>query len=67
MVKNIIEIKNIVYKLGEKINALPNLLPTFNIPIGDATSNIEVDNLGLYYYVISEKGIEYERIIHLKI
>jgi hypothetical protein len=61
MTKTVTEIQNIVNQLAEKINAPSYLLPTFSSPIGDATPNIEVDNLGLYNYVISERGNEYER------
>ena len=61
MTKTITEIQNLVNKLAEKVNAPSYLRPTFSAPIGDATPNIEVDNLGLYNYVISERGNEYER------
>ncbi|MFC0605218.1 Imm63 family immunity protein [Winogradskyella pulchriflava] len=61
MTKTITEIQTIVNQLAEKINAPSYLLPTFSSPIGDATPNIEVDNSGLYNYVISERGNEYER------
>ena len=61
MTKTVTEIQNIVNQLAEKINAPTYLLPTFSSSIGDATPNIEVDNLGLYNYVISERGNEYER------
>jgi hypothetical protein len=61
MTKTVTEIQNIVNQLAERINAPKYLLPTFSSPIGDATPNIEVDNLGLYNYVISERGEEYER------
>jgi hypothetical protein len=54
MTKTITEIQNIVKQLAEKLNVPTNLLPTFSSPIGDATPNIEVDNLGLYNYVINE-------------
>ena len=63
MTKTLTEIQNIVNELAEKINAPTYYLPTFSSPKGDATPNIEVDNLGLYNYVISERGNEYERKI----
>lgn len=63
MMKTLTEIQNIVNELAEKINAPNYLLPTFSSPIGDATPNIEIDSLGLYNYVISERGNEYERKI----
>ena len=61
MRKTLTDIENIVIKLAEKINAPTNLFPTFSSPIGDATHNIEIDDSGLYNYVISERGNEYER------
>ena len=61
MRKTLTEIENIVIKLSEKINAPANLFPTFSTPIGDATPNVEIDSSGLYNYVISERGNEYER------
>lgn len=63
MTKTVTEIENIVKQLAEKINAPSYYLPTFSTPKGDATPNIEVDNSGLYNYVISERGNEYERKI----
>ena len=63
MMKTLADIRNIVNELAKKINAPNYLLPTFSFSIGDATPNIEVDNLGLYHYVISERGNEYERKI----
>ncbi len=61
--KTLTEIQNIVNELAKKINASTYLLPTFSSPIGDATPNIEIDNSGLYNYVISERGNEYDRKI----
>ncbi|MCB0373226.1 MAG: immunity 63 family protein [Muricauda sp.] len=63
MVKTIGEIQNVTFDLAKKINAPNHLLPTFSTPRGGATPNIEVDPSGLYYYVISERGQEYERKI----
>ncbi len=59
--KSLTEIKNLVQDLASRINAPKNLLPTFSAPIGDATPNVEVGNSGLYHFVISERGTEYER------
>ncbi|WBL23854.1 Imm63 family immunity protein [Zunongwangia sp. HRR-M8] len=61
MTKTVTEIEKVVKQLAKKINSPRYLLPTFSSPIGDATPNIEVDNVGLYNYVISERGNEYER------
>ena len=55
------EIKHKADQLAAKINAPAHYLPTFSSPIGDATPNIEVDDFGLYHYVISERGNEYDR------
>jgi len=55
------DIKKKVNELALKINAPANLLPTYNHIIGDATPCIEVDNNGYMYYVISERGQEFER------
>ena len=63
MMKNLTEIQTLANELAKKINAPTYLLPTFSSPIGDATPNIEIDNAGLYNYVISERGNEYERKI----
>ncbi|MDC8004829.1 Imm63 family immunity protein [Aureisphaera galaxeae] len=63
MPKTLTEIQSIVNQLAEKINAPNYLLPTFSLPIGDATPNIELDSFGLYNYVISERGRERERKI----
>tara|TARA_R110002073_G_scaffold336489_1_gene533968 strand:- start:3704 stop:4105 length:402 start_codon:yes stop_codon:yes gene_type:complete len=54
-----IEVKSI----AEKIKASNHLLPTFKYSIGDGTPNIEIDDLGLFHYVISERGNEYDRKI----
>lgn len=61
--KTLTEIQNITEDLAASINAPTYLLPTFDTPIGDATPNIEVDHLGQYHFVISERGTEYERKI----
>ena len=61
--KTLTEMQNLAKDLASRINAPIHLLPTFSTPIGDATPNIEVDNSGLYHFVISERGTEYERKI----
>ncbi len=63
MTKTVTEIEKIVKQLAEKINTPSYYLPTFSLPKGDATPNIEIDSSGLYNYVISERGTEYERRI----
>jgi len=63
MTKTVDEIQELVNKLAEKINAPSHYLPTFSTPKGDATPNIEIDSSGLYNYVISERGSEFERRI----
>lgn len=59
--KTLTEIQNLAKELAGRIKAPLALLPTFSTPTGDATPNIEVDNSGLYYFVISERGTEYKR------
>jgi hypothetical protein len=54
------EIKKKVYELAMKIDVPSNLLPTYGQQIWDAHPYIEVDNLFMYY-IISERGEEYER------
>jgi len=55
------DIKEMVEELALKINAPKNLLPTYGHAIGDATPYIEIDSNGCLFYVISERGQEYER------
>ena len=55
------DIKKKVDELALKINAPKNLLPTYGHIIGDATPCIEIDRNGCMFYVISERGQEYER------
>ena len=55
------DIKKKVEELAEQINAPKFLLPTFDHVIGDATPCIKIDRDGYMYYVISERGHEYER------
>ncbi len=62
MTKNSLEdIKIAVDALAEKIDAPTNLLPTYGRMEFEAHPFIEIDNLGFMYYVISERGKEYER------
>lgn len=53
--------RNLVNNLARRINAPIHLLPTFGSPIGDTTPNIEIDNSGLYNYIISGRGNEHIR------
>jgi hypothetical protein len=55
------DIEKEVNKLALTISAPSHLLPTFGHAIGDATPCIEVDNNGYMFYVISERGREFER------
>ncbi|MBG6188465.1 Imm63 family immunity protein [Flavobacterium sp. CAN_S2] len=55
------DIKKKVDELTLKINAPTNLLPSYGQQTWDAHPYIEVDNLGFMFYIISERGQEYER------
>lgn len=55
------DIKKIADELALKIKAPTNLLPSYGQQTWDAHPYIEVDNLGFMYYIISERGQEYER------
>lgn len=55
------DIKKKVNELALIINAPAHLLPNYGEPDWNAHPCIEVDNLGLMYYIISEPGQEYER------
>ncbi|OAB29202.1 Immunity protein 63 [Flavobacterium fryxellicola] len=61
------DIKKIVVELALKIDAPPNLLPSYGQQTWDAHPYIEVDNLGFMFYIISERGQEYQRKITEKI
>ena len=64
---SLIDIKKKVEELALKISAPKNLLPTYGKENWDAHPYIEVDNLGLMSYIISERGEEYERTMTDKI
>ena len=55
------DIQKRVKELALKINVPEYLLPTFEHLRGDGTPCIEVDSKGFMYYVISERGQEFER------
>ncbi|MFD0939544.1 Imm63 family immunity protein [Pedobacter boryungensis] len=55
------DIEEIVTELALKIHVPLNLLPSFGNQKWDAHPYIEVDNLGYMFYIISERGQEYER------
>ncbi|NEU07861.1 hypothetical protein GZH53_06010 [Flavihumibacter sp. R14] len=55
------DIKKIVDELALKINAPTNLLPSYGQQTWDSHPYIEVDNLGFMFYIISERGQEYQR------
>jgi hypothetical protein len=57
---NFSELKNIIDSCSKLISVPKNYYPTFDNVKGDATPNIEIDKIG-YYYVISERGNEYDR------
>ncbi len=59
--KTLIEVEKIIKNLADNINAPKNLLPSFDLPHGDGTPYIEIDNFGNYYFIISERGVECER------
>lgn len=60
---NLTELELKINQFANKINAPKNLLPTFDFPRGDGTPNIEIDDSGLFHYVISKRGNEYDRKI----
>jgi Immunity protein 63 len=55
------DIKKIVDDFALKINVPSNLLPSYGQQTWDAHPYIEVNNLGFMFYIISERGQEYER------
>ncbi|MGF1923763.1 MAG: Imm63 family immunity protein [Bacteroidia bacterium] len=61
------DIKKKVNELALKINAPTNLLPSYGQQTWDAHPYIEVDSLGFMFYIISERGQEYERKMTNKI
>ena len=61
------DIKKRVDELASKIDAPSNLLPSFGQQTWDAHPYIEVDSLGFMFYIISERGQEYERSMTDKI
>jgi len=54
------EIQEKIERLGDKINAPDNLLPTYGHSVDSAHPHIEVSEQG-YHYVVVERGIELER------
>jgi len=54
------ETEHLVRKLAARIDAPADRLPTFDGPEGSARPHIEVHG-GLYHWVVSERGTEYER------
>jgi len=61
------DIRKKVDELALKIEAPTNLLPNYGEPDWNAHPYIEVDNLGMMFYIISERGQEYERRVTDKI
>ena len=54
-------VRNRVEELAIKINAPAEALPTYGKSKDFAHPHIEVDEDGLYYYVVVERGVELER------
>jgi hypothetical protein len=55
------DIKTKVDELSKKINVPDSYLPTYGQMKYDAHPYIEIDDLGFVYYVVSERGTEFER------
>jgi hypothetical protein len=55
------DIKELVEKLAEKINAPQHLLPTYGHSIDGAHPHIEIDKNEQLYYVVVERGQELKR------
>lgn len=60
-------IKQQVDEMAARINAPENVMPAYGAPAWDAQPYIEIDNLGLMYYVVMERGNEIERKVTDKI
>lgn len=61
MRQTLIRVKNKVEELTEIIKAPTELLPTYETSKDFAHPHIELDNIGLYNYIIVERGQELER------
>jgi hypothetical protein len=55
------EIQPLINLLAEQISIPGNQLPTYGSSIGDGTACIEIGVDGTVYYVVSERGSEFER------
>lgn len=55
------EIQSLANSLAARIKIPHNQLPTFGSSVGDGTPCIEIGTDGTVYYVITERGSEYER------
>ena len=61
MRQTLVRVKNRVDEMAAIIKAPIALLPTYEISKDFAHPHIEIDNIGLYNYVIVERGHELER------
>ncbi|SMC48705.1 Imm63 family immunity protein [Moheibacter sediminis] len=62
MKENKLELK--IKELQNKINAPYNLIPEFNISNDIARPFIDIGEGDIFYYVIKERGLEYERTLY---
>lgn len=55
------DIEKKVSELALKINAPKDLLPSYGEQKWDSYPFIELDNLGFMFFIVSERGQEYEQ------
>jgi len=55
------EIKSLIDRLAAKINVPKEQLPTYGSSIGDGTPCIDIGVDGTVYFVVTERGTEFER------
>lgn len=62
------ELEREISKTITKLNGIPEyLIPKINVPNDNAYPYVEIENNGMIYIVVREKGIEYERVICLDV
>lgn len=61
MAMTLLEIKELVETLGERIKVPPNLYPTYGHSVDGALPHIELDGSGNLHFVVVERGQELER------